>query len=228
MEPFRVVLKDAVSHGVLAGVSLPGTGGAVPDEVLELLHPAERAHALTLKGFRIEEFVGGRLAAQAAFRQLGWRGGPVLTQEGGAPVGPSDLSVSISHKRHMAVALVARREHGSLGVDLEDLLPERMVVADRVLREEELIEVKALPAHRQWTSVVVRFAIKEAIYKALAPRQGRYIGFEEAAVFPHPDGTAEVRMELTAGPRPEAIQARYIWAGRGIIATARASWAHPA
>jgi enterobactin synthetase component D len=191
---------------------------------LSRLHPDERALAETLRGFRQAEFVGGRLAARDAMQALGRRTGPVLRGVRGEPVAPPGVSLSISHKRHLAVAVAARSEFGGLGVDLEVLEPEREGIQQRVLVSEELESLEALEPDRRWTSTVLRFSIKEAIYKALAPRLQRYIGFEEAIVHPSTDGTAEVRLALTEGASPLALDARYAWLDRSVLATVRVQW----
>jgi hypothetical protein len=59
---------------------------------------------------------------------------------------------------------------------------------------EELAAVAAIPeaegadalGSRRWVDTVVRFSLKEAVYKALAPTLQRMIGFEEAAAWPAP------------------------------------------
>ncbi|MFT5586016.1 MAG: phosphopantetheine--protein transferase-like protein, partial [Cognaticolwellia sp.] len=99
-------------------------------------------------------------------------------------------------KRTLAVALVARSRHGQLGVDLEDLSPERMGVASKVLRPEELKELKELPPERQWTSLLLRFSLKEAVYKVLNPHLRRYIDFQEARIHLDLDLTASVDLHL--------------------------------
>ena len=225
VKPFSIIHKDAVQHGIVLGVALPDSSAAVPDHVLEQLHPEERAYAIDLRGFRQVHWVGGRLAARGALQILGCGGPPILTDPWGAPTSRQDLSISISHKRHMAVALVARHEHGSLGVDLEDLSPVREGIEGRVLRPEEIQEVQSLSASRRWISTLIRFSIKEAIYKALAPRHRRYIGFQEAAVFPDLDGTAKVTLHLESGPSPKKLEARYVWLRRSVLSTVRAKWA---
>lgn len=221
---YQLTIKNALPHGIIAGVALPGDGASVPEVVLELLHPSEREVAAGLKGYRQCSFVGGRLAARAALQGLGRSPSPILPDARGAPVPPEGLSVSISHKQHLAVAIVARASLGSLGIDLEHLKPERPGVAGRVLRPEELAAVEALPPERQWTGTIVRFAIKEAIYKALAPRHKRYIGFEEASVAPGVNGDAEVTLHLSSGPAPATLEARYTWLDGAVLASVRATW----
>lgn len=224
MTTFQIVHKDAIPHGIVAGASLPGIADPVPEDVLTRLHPDERAVAETLRGFRQAEFVGGRLAAREAMQALGRRTGPVLRGGRGEPLAPPGVTLSISHKRHLAVAVAARAEFGDLGADLEDLLPEREGIAERVLVAEELEALQALEEDRRWTSTVLRFSVKEAIYKALAPRLQRFIGFEEAVVHPHTDGTAAVTLRLQSGTPPSFLEARFAWLEHSVLATVRVRW----
>jgi 4'-phosphopantetheinyl transferase EntD len=210
---------------VLACVELPGSGEPVPEAVLDRLHPEERRVAEGLRGYRQESFVGGRLAAAAALDMLGHPPAPVGLGARGEPVSPQGVTLSITHKRHIAAALAARALHGVVGVDLEDLAPPREGIGKKVLSPSEQAVVEALPPERRWTATVTRFAIKEAIYKALAPRLGRYIGFEEALLIVGMDGQAEVELRLDPPGPPVAIDARYGWLGEGVLATVRATWA---
>jgi phosphopantetheine--protein transferase-like protein len=211
-------------HGLLGAVHLPEAPDPVPDSVLKRLLPEEQAHASGLRGFRQVQWVGGRLAARAAVDSLGIAMGPLLSDSYGAPIAPKALTVSIAHKRHLAVAMVAQRRHGLIGVDLEVSGHSRMGIAPRVLTPDEMSEIQHLPPERQWTSVLMRFAIKEAIYKALAPRLQRYIGFEEAHVLPHTDGSVDVTLHLKEGDPTPLLEAEYTWVPQGLVATARARW----
>ncbi len=224
MKPFSVVLKEGHAYGLLVGVSLPGTPDPVPSEVLERLHPSEREHALTLRGYRQPEWVGGRLAANAAIRLLGLRPGPVLGDPRGAPLAPQGARISISHKRSLVVALAARAENGDLGVDLEDLLPARAEIASHVLTARESAELEALPQDRRWTAVLLRFSLKEALYKAVAPRYGRMIGFDEAEVDLHPDGNADLVLRSGPGEPIPRLEGRYHWMHDRVLTMVRARW----
>lgn len=224
--PFEPQHQEALPHGILVAVSIPDSPDPAPDSVLELLRPEEREHARGLRGYTQGQWVGARLAAAQAARQLGVQLGPLLNDDRGAPLptAASGLSVSISHKRDLAVALVARASNGSIGVDIEDFAPPRMSVAERVLRPEELREVMALPEERRWGAVVMRFSVKEAIYKALAPTLRRYIDFAEAEVTLEREGLLRVRLELANGEPAPHLDARITWLPGRVVATVRARW----
>jgi phosphopantetheine--protein transferase-like protein len=221
---FDFLTRDALPHGVYVGISLPVEPEPAPDKIMARLHPEEEAFARTLSLRRQCEFVGGRLAARAAIKAIGRKPGPVMRDNFGAPVAPRGISLSISHKGCMAVALVARGGHGVLGVDLEDLSPARLGVASRVLTEAERAAISEMDEANQWTEIVQRFAIKEAIYKALAPRLRRHIAFHEAEVHPHPDGLCSIDLMLAKGEPPQAIEGRIAWLGDRLLATVRAKW----
>jgi phosphopantetheine--protein transferase-like protein len=117
--------------------------------------------------------------------------------------------------------MVARSADGTLGVDLEDYLPERSSIAARVLTEAERTTVAQLPAAQRWIGILVRFSIKEAIYKALDPYVQRYVGFEEAEVHPDLQGLAAVELRLQEREGPYRVDARYCWLRGKILTSVR-------
>lgn len=216
IEPFSLAFVRPSTFGALAAVHLPSGVEAVTNEVLERLDPQERAIAAGLRGRRQIEFTGGRLAWRALRPELG----PLGMGERGEPVCPSGLSVSLTHKQDLALALVGEETAGTLGLDLEADDRERMTIADRVLRPEELEEVARLPAAQKWRAVLLRFALKEAAYKAIHPHLLRFVGFQEALVTLGAAGEAgisivtEPTLSLEAGW--EALE------GQKILASVRA------
>ncbi len=224
MSDFQISHRDAARHGIVVGVTLPASPDAVTPAVLRRLHPDEQALAARFRGFRLVSFVGGRLAARSALQALGRRPVGVGVTPEGAPLAPRGVSLSISHKRHLAVALVAHSSLGSIGVDLEEIGRDRMTIAPRILTADEQAEVAALPPDRQWIDTAIRFSIKEAIYKALAPTLKRYIRFDEAEVRPDPSGHAAVTLKLDGPLVPRSIEARYTWLDEAVLSTVRASF----
>lgn len=218
--PFSTAFVTAVPHGIAAGVHLPPGPEPVPTEVLARLHPDERKHALTLGGYRQVQFVGGRLALGEVFPELGLRRAGVLTNEHGAPELPAGVTGSVTHKSDLAIAMLARGGPG-LGIDLEDTDRDRPGVAARVLRPEELAAVEGLAPERQWRDTAIRFSLKEAVYKALHPFLLRYIGFQEVAVWPSPDGVDRIEPHLAPGEGPFAFEARHYWIEQRVFSTVR-------
>lgn len=145
------------------------------------LSPGERAYASTLPERRRRTYVGGRAAMRRALAGLGVADAAEIgVDDRGAPVLPSGVAGSIAHKDEVAVAHAARSADGStLGVDVE--LSRRLSdgVVRRVLRDEELEELALRGVLAASEVALERFAVKEAIYKAIDPFLRRYVGFRE-------------------------------------------------
>lgn len=221
MRLFEPTLQHANAHGAIAGVPMPDSPEPVGEEALARLAAAERDHARTLRGYRQVEFVGGRIALRAARRQLSAPLDASLSDEHGAPILSPGLVGSVSHKRTLAVAMVAPDDGATLGLDLEDYGPPRLRIADRVLREEELAAIATLPDDRRWIAIVQRFSIKEAIYKALHPWVHRFVGFDEASVIPDLNGHAAVSLHLNQGEGPFEVDALFEWWEGRILSSVR-------
>lgn len=172
------------------------------------LHPEEAAWAATQSAGRRGTFVAGRLALRQAMRAHGVPEGeqqvPIGRSERGAPLLPTRIAGSLSHKATQAMAVVATREAPLLhvGVDLErrptahDMA--RPSIARRILTDAETEALAPMAGdalqHREF--VHLHFAIKEAVYKAIDPLVQRYVGFREVEVLAFAGGAAEVRLHL--------------------------------
>ncbi len=207
-QAFRPAFAEVTPFGTLVAVHLPQGVDAVPAAVLRTLHPEEEAVARSLAGRRQIEFTGGRLALRLAAHKLGLELGAVLRGPRGEPLLPPSLSGTIAHKRGMAAALLAPAAAGTLGLDLEEPSPERMSIASRILRPEEERRILTLPAERRWEEVILRFAVKEAVYKALHPHVNRYVRFSEAYVDLVAKQPPSVILHLDQGEGPFQVEAR--------------------
>ncbi|MCB9685120.1 MAG: 4'-phosphopantetheinyl transferase superfamily protein [Alphaproteobacteria bacterium] len=221
MKPFDVAFHHATPHGVMSAIHIPDSPDPVPEEVLARLPAEEAAHARTLKGYRQPSFVGGRLALRRACEQLGHQVPPILPDARGTPVLPGTLSGSVSHKRDLAIGMVGSSVHGTLGVDLEDYGPARLGIADSVLRPEELSAIAPLPDARRWIAILVRFSLKESVYKALDPHVRRYVGFHEAFVEPDLQGGARIALHLANAEGPFTAEGRYDWLHGRLVTSVR-------
>lgn len=193
--PFTEAFVRSTPLGVLAGVRWTGIVDVIPDD----LHAEERAEAAALAGRRRTEWIGGRLAFWRAAAELGVPRGSLRTGTRGEPVLPAVIAGSISHKESLAVALVARGDAGSVGVDLEPMAPARPAIEDVALREDERAALRATPEEDRWERLLVAFTLKEALYKALHPHLGRYVRYDEAAVVFGTSGVPEIRLHLDGG-----------------------------
>lgn len=176
----RLFALDLV-HGRAVAVAI----GAGHDD-----NPAEEQVAAERFGpVRRGEYLAGRRALRAALADLGApHPAPIGASERGAPVVPAPLVGSISHKGEVALALASRAAGWTVGVDLERRAPRAIDLSSRVLTEAELAALAGLDGDARGRAVLRAFAIKEAIYKAIDPFLGRYVGFREVAVWPGADG----------------------------------------
>lgn len=166
--------RVATAHGAVILVELPRAGEAL-EAALAALPAAERDHAARLGEVRRAEHVAGRTALHAALAAAGGDpAAPILPDDRGAPALPSGWVGSVSHKGDRAAAIVAPAGDGWVGVDLERAAAPRLDIAARILTPRE----QAALADRG-RAVTLRFAIKEAIYKAIDPHLRRYVGFTE-------------------------------------------------
>lgn len=224
-EPFVPSWVKRVRFGVLAGVPLPGGLEPVSASVLARLHPKEAAFASEERGRRQIEVTGGRLAFRAAAGAIGadvsaW---PLLADSARVPLGPPGLTVSLTHKEDLAIAFVGDSAAGLVGIDLEGGPRDRSAIMSRVCRPEELSVVQALPEAERWPNVMIRFAVKEAIYKAIAPQLGRFFGFQAARVDVESKHRVAITMFLEAEAPTYDLDSELVWLDDGrLIAMVRA------
>ena len=220
-QPYTTVHKIAFPFGVLTSVRLPTEPKPVPQKVLRQLRPEEQEVVKGMSGYRQLTWTGGRLALHKSLGALGVRHGPLLSGPYGEPLLPEGFSGSISHKGNLVVALAARGDHGTLGVDLEDPSGPPRDVARKILCEEEMTWVSSLPAERQWPATLMHFSLKEAIYKALFPHVRRYVGFKEARVQIDVNDLCTAQLQLKDQEGPFKVEARLHWLGDKILSAAR-------
>lgn len=223
---FSHTFHHAAPHGVLTAISIPDTHDPVPDRILKQLHPLERDFAKGLNGYRQGQFVGGRLALRGACEQLQLKVPAILVDDRGAPILPEGFTGSISHKRNIAVGMVACSKEGTLGVDIEDYGPPRPAIAPAVLSPKELEEIEGLEDEARWMSILQRFSLKEAIYKALDPYVRRYVGFHEVMLQLDTNGNAHVELLLKHQEGPFQVSAKYAWISGRLLCSARIKVPH--
>jgi enterobactin synthetase component D len=237
--------SGAPSSFAMARVEVPpqldaDSGIWLPALVAEArLHPEEAALVAVMPPVRRATFVAGRLALRAAMRAAVTEEGPdasaapILRTARGAPVLPHTVAGSVSHKHDAALALMAPRSAvaagGSMhvGVDLEHRPTAHDVarpsIARRILTAWELDALSALDTDplAQRERVILSFAIKEAVYKAIDPTVRRYVQFTEVALQFGDDGAVSVSLllpELATGQI--IVRAHYSLDERWIVATA--------
>lgn len=134
------------------------------------------------------EFLAGRALAHVALSGLGISG-EVGRDDKGAPFWPAGVQGSISHS-HGCVGVWLGQGTATLGLDIEALADPRATraICHSVLTPGDRAMLGESPDPASATAV---FSAKEALYKALFPRVGRFFGFDHAeTVEIRPDGLA--------------------------------------
>ena len=222
--PFSVVSVASHPFGILALVSLSDGRRPVPDEDLARLDAGEAAVARSLTGYRQADWVGGRLAARAAAENLKAAHWTLLRGSSGEPRPPAGFVVSVSHKRDLAAAIVARSSGmppEGLGIDLEDDASAACAAASIVLVPEERAALEGLPTRERERAFLLAFALKECVYKALAVPLGRPLEYREAFVRIDAESRASVTLALECVSEQPEIEVHCEWLGARVIASVR-------
>ena len=178
-----------------------------------VLFSGEAAYAASVVHTRALEFSTGRKVARAGLGRIGVADCEI-PRRGRLPVWPPSAVGSIAHTRSLAAAIVgAATGHGGLGIDIEASTAVSPQVAERVLTAAER---EWLPAP-EWRTMV--FSGKEAIYKAINPLTGEFLGFGDVELDIDP-AAGEFRARCSRNLRSAAPVA----AGRGYWAVYRAHW----
>ena len=185
----------------------------------------ERVRAAALSGSRRREMLAGRAALRAVLADMAGAAAarePIVADDRGAPVLPVGWVGSISHKGAHAAAIVTPDVGARIGVDLEVAAPPRLDIGGRVLTVRERAALAPLDPVAYGRAVTLRFAIKEAIYKAVDPFVRRYVGFTEVELDLASDGHCEV-IVLDPVRLPVTVDARWREIDGHWFATARAT-----
>lgn len=139
------------------------------------LRAAERAATAGMGPARKAAYASGRRVAHAALAMLGEPSAPV-TSRGRQPRWPPGFVGSLAHSDTLAVAVAAHRDRvQGLGVDVEAEGRVGARTAGRVLTYAERQRFSSA----QWT---LAFSAKEAVYKAVNPIVGEYLGYAEVEI----------------------------------------------
>ena len=225
VQPSLLLFDRCLAHGRCVGVRIPEDEAALAALAEGALAPAEVAFASGLATLRRRTWIGGRVALQEALRRSGLEAPAVLADDRGAPLLPVGIAGSVSHKEHVAVALAApvAGDRARFGVDVEidaQARPRRDV-ASKVLADDEHAELAAMTGEERAREVLLRFSLKESIYKAVDPFVRRYVAFREVSVTPLRDGTTTVRARLREGAGAFGIEAYWLRVDGLVLTTAK-------
>lgn len=196
---YPVAFAIDTGFGHCVGVDLSAALSADTAALMALLHPEERPLCARMRGARLVEFAGGRIASRLARAGMCGADRPTLRGPAGQPMATGGVSVSISHTRRLAVALANAEAGCTIGVDLESLDDDDTspLLAERILSADERaadLTTEPIPSLR-------RLSLKEAAYKALFPRFG-HIRLREISVLPSDRAGARYRITAAAGHGP--------------------------
>ena len=128
-----------------------------------------------------------------------------MTARGRVPLWPRGIAGSITHSRALALALVGRRtDVAGIGVDLES----EQRVTDELARRVLLKRERERAVEKDWYTML--FAAKEAVYKAVNPLVGEYLGFADVEISASTDGTYRAAM-TRPGESKSAVEAGRGW-----------------
>jgi 4'-phosphopantetheinyl transferase EntD len=165
----------------------------IPDQELPL-HPAEEVAVARAVPKRRREFSTGRACAKQALAELGIVIDSLPRLDEGPPAWPGGVVGAITHSNAWGAAVVAR-SIDALGVGIDIELAGRM--SERAARYAlSQTELDACARHPLGPAAawILMFSAKESIYKCLYPTVRRFIGFMEAEITLHDDGTFEARL----------------------------------
>ena len=150
------------------------------------LHKDEAALSAAWGDKRKTTFAAGRHALRLALARAGVDvDGGIVRDDRGAPLLPPGVRGSLSHKDVVAAALVSTDIDGTIGIDLELVEPRSRPglnrLAAQVLTQREQQQLPDDDDGRA-RACLLRFSLKEALYKALDPWVRRYVGFLEVEV----------------------------------------------
>lgn len=195
----RVRIDDVSAlFGVGADARFVALTSALDDDAIAGLWPREREAVAHAVGKRQRELATGRALARAALARLGVAACEIPSGADRAPVWPEGIAGSITHSDVRAiVALGARAEIGSIGIDLEEgpVLAEELWRPILLADERERLERE--PEEGRGRSALIVFAAKEALYKAQHPISRRFMGFHELSVELVPEGEMRGALRCT-------------------------------
>jgi 4'-phosphopantetheinyl transferase EntD len=123
----------------------------------------------------------GRDVARMLCRQLGVPVAEIPRTLERYPLWPSGIIGSIAHDREFAGAVVAPSDRlRGIGIDIEPAEPLQPGIGDIVSPPEEMAAFSDIRFGDK-----ALFSIKEAVFKAVYPRDGRFLDFHEVTVARH-------------------------------------------
>jgi 4'-phosphopantetheinyl transferase EntD len=196
-------LQGAIDRRIPIRPGMTILAGPVIDAV-EALYAEEKSLIEKAIDRRQWEFATARTMARTAMNELGLASAPILKGAQREPLWPRGVVGSLTHAEACAAVCVARAEAvKSVGLDIE--------VAERV--GKDLYGKLFTPAEREYLAgqdprmAGLLFSAKEAVYKAVFPLVGRFIGFQEAELTVD-DANGRIRFRYMGDHPPNSVMER--------------------
>ncbi len=135
---------------------------------------------------RRDEFSSGRYCARRAMAARGMPEGPIASHADRSPLWPSGVKGSLTHSRQLVGAAVSGTLEG-LGIDLEHFGRLSRRAAERILTDVENGQLDVAGEDEFLRQATIVFSAKEAVYKAIYPIAGLYVGYREVRIMLKPE-----------------------------------------
>jgi 4'-phosphopantetheinyl transferase EntD len=119
-----------------------------------------------------------RIVGRALLKELGVAEQPIPRRISGAPLWPDGVTGSFAHDHLVAVAALApSRDVAALGIDVEPAVALPADMLDLVSTPKERLGIDGDPMRGR-----VLFVVKEAVYKAVHPHDGKFLDYHDIEV----------------------------------------------
>lgn len=200
------------SHRIGAISATELTIGSVAD-YRSTLFPSEAIYANEVVERRAKEFSSGRLVAREALARIGIEECEIPTADR-LPIWPNSVIGSITHTELLTAAIVGSNSRFTgLGIDVEKQTAVSEKISERVLTNTE----RGWLPGPEWRSMM--FASKEAVYKAVNPQIGEFLGFQDVELEVDPKNG-----KFRARCLKERDSAKFIKQGQGYWVLYRDHW----
>lgn len=152
-------------------------------DAMDNLYAAESSIVRKAVLSRKQEFSTGRFLARKATREFGVPDQALLRGERGEVLWPDSLVGSISHtKEWCAVVVAGAGDVKGIGIDIEADRFRSVDAMSLILHDSELPAFNRIDGSQRIRELLRIFSAKEAIYKAVSGRIGRYVDFKEVCI----------------------------------------------
>jgi 4'-phosphopantetheinyl transferase EntD len=140
---------------------------------------AEEISAFAASTTKVRRASGAaRIVARQLMSRFGIEPQIICKSTAGSPVWPRGLVGSLAHDDRIAIAaLTIKARFQSIGIDIEPAEPIEPSLLDIIATPDERAEALAEPYRGR-----LLFAIKEAVYKAINPLEGRFLDHHDVEV----------------------------------------------